>query len=286
VIEIRFHGRGGQGAVVASELLAQAAFRDGKQPQSFPFFGVERRGAPVTAFARIDREPIRLRTSITEPDIVVVLDPGLMQDPAVTEGLATRGLLLVNTHLPPEELAAPPTVRRATVDANRIALDHGLGTPTMPIVNTTVLGALARVSGIVSLEALDAAIEAHVPARFEENCRAAVEGFARVLSAPPTPRPPASPSAPRPPRSIEPLPEAPFASASSERRSTSTWRTLRPVIHRERCTRCNFCWKYCPDDALAFDPAGFPVLRAEYCKGCGICATECPPRTIDMVAEA
>ena len=67
---------------------------------------------------------------------------------------------------------------------------------------------------------------------------------------------------------------------------TSTWRTLTPVIHLEHCTKCNFCWKFCPDDAIEFDANGFPKIRLEYCKGCGICAVECPPKTIEMVAEA
>ncbi|MFI5413715.1 MAG: 2-oxoacid:acceptor oxidoreductase family protein, partial [Candidatus Lutacidiplasmatales archaeon] len=143
MIEIRFHGRGGQGAVLASELLAQAAFLDGKAPQSFPFFGVERRGSPVTAFARIDDKPIRVRTSITQPDIVVVLDPGLLKSTPVADGLRPGGLLLINSRHPPAEILAPPGARRATVDASRIALAHGLGSVTMPVVNTVMLGALA-----------------------------------------------------------------------------------------------------------------------------------------------
>ncbi|EQD62299.1 hypothetical protein B1B_07325, partial [mine drainage metagenome] len=96
MLEIRFHGRGGQGAVVASELLAEAVFLDGKVAQSFPFFGVERRGAPVTAFTRIEDHPIQIRSFIEEPDVVVVLDPGLLRDTPVTEGLKPGGLLLVN----------------------------------------------------------------------------------------------------------------------------------------------------------------------------------------------
>ena len=108
MIEIRFHGRGGQGAVLASEMLAQAAFLDGKVPQSFPFFGVERRGAPVTAYARIDEKLISVRTSITAPDIVVVLDPGLLKTQPVADGLKPGGLVLVNSRKPPAEIAAPP----------------------------------------------------------------------------------------------------------------------------------------------------------------------------------
>ena len=189
MIEIRFHGRGGQGAVVASELLAQAAFLDGKLPQSFPFFGVERRGAPVTAFTRIDTHPIGVRTSITTPDVVVVLDPGLLSQTRVTEGLKPNGLLLVNTPKPVENLEAPEGMRRAAVDATRIALDHGLGTPMLPIVNTAILGALARATGVVSLAAVNRAIGKFVPGRPEENRLAATDGFANCTDVRPRPSP-------------------------------------------------------------------------------------------------
>ena len=283
-LEIRFHGRGGQGAVVASELLAQAAFLDGKMPQSFPFFGVERRGAPVTAYTRIDDHPIGVRTSITTPDIVVVLEPSLLRTQPVTDGLREDGLLLVNTRNPAEELTIPVPARRATVDANQIAVAHGLGSLTMPIVNTAVLGALAAASGVVSLEALDRAIEEFVPARRAENRAAAADGYhaVRVVEA----NLPFTPPVPRVVALTQPLPEGPMATLSSELLHTSAWRTLRPVIHLDRCTRCNFCWKFCPDDAFSFDEKGYPVLRADYCKGCGICAVECPPHAIEMMAEA
>jgi 2-oxoacid:acceptor oxidoreductase gamma subunit (pyruvate/2-ketoisovalerate family)/2-oxoacid:acceptor oxidoreductase delta subunit (pyruvate/2-ketoisovalerate family) len=284
VIEIRFHGRGGQGAVIASELLAQAAFLDGKIPQSFPFFGVERRGAPVTAFTRIDDHPIEVRTSITAPDVVVVLDPGLLRTTPVTDGLKPGGLLLVNTPLTPEQLRAPSGIHRAAVDATHIALSHGLGTAMLPIVNTAVLGALARASGVVSLEALSRAIEQFVPAKPQENQEAARGGFSSVSFADcgATLVPVAAASV----GSGRALPDGPMASLSSELNHTAAWRTFTPVIHLARCTKCNFCWKFCPDDAIDFDANGFPRIRLEYCKGCGICAAECPPKTIEMVAEA
>ncbi len=284
MIEIRFHGRGGQGAVVASELLAQAAFLDGKQPQSFPFFGVERRGAPVTAYARVDDRPVGLRTSITHPDVVVVLDPGLLATEAVTEGLRPNGLLLVNTPHGPESLAAPKGIRRAAVDATHIALAHNLGTPMLPIVNTAVLGALSRATGVVSLEALSRAIGQFVPAHPEENRLAAQDGFLGVSVTEAGPSPPLPPTKERAPPLV--LPEGPIATLSSETIHTAAWRTFTPVIHLDRCTKCNFCWKFCPDDAIEFDARGYPVLRLAYCKGCGICAAECPPKTIEMVAEA
>jgi 2-oxoacid:acceptor oxidoreductase gamma subunit (pyruvate/2-ketoisovalerate family) len=187
MIEIRFHGRGGQGAVVASELLAQAAFLEGLEPQSFPFFGVERRGAPVTAYARIDRRPILVRTRITTPDIVVVLEPSLFNVVPVTLGLRPEGLLLVNSTHAPGELRSPHQGPRATVDATSTALECQLGTIATPIVNTALLGALARASGVVQMDSLLRAIERFVPARPAENRRAAELGFARVRLASPQP---------------------------------------------------------------------------------------------------
>ncbi len=280
MLEVRFHGRGGQGAVLASELLAHAAFLDGKWPQSFPFFGVERRGAPVTAYVRIDDRPIALRTSITVPDVVVVLETGLLRTVPVTDGLREGGLLLVNSALPPELIEVPIPVRTATVDATGIARARGLGSPTMPIVNTAMLGALARATGVVSLDAVRGSI-VHVPAKPRENREAAADGFAAVRSGEGRHLPVA-----RRAERAPPLPEGPIAAVPSSTLVTSSWRTLRPVIRLEKCTRCNFCWKYCPDDAIELDPSGFPVIREAHCKGCGICAAECPPKTIEMVLDA
>ncbi|MCI4339756.1 MAG: 2-oxoacid:acceptor oxidoreductase family protein [Thermoplasmata archaeon] len=282
MIEVRFHGRGGQGAVVAAELLAQAAFLDGRIPQSFPFFGVERRGAPVTSFARLDRGPIGVRASITTPDVVVVLEPGLLRTQPVTDGLRSGGLLLVNTSASPEEIPLPVPGRVATVDATQIALARKLGSATMPIVNTAVLGALARASDIVSIASVEHAIERFVPARASENRAAALDGYAAVRTSPGLVRT----AVPRPAIARALVPEGPVASASSRALPTAGWRTLRPIVHLDRCTRCNFCWKYCPDAAIGFDGAGFPVIDLDHCKGCGICAEECPPKTIEMVAEA
>jgi len=281
--EVRFHGRGGQGAVLAAELLAQAAFLDGRVPQSFPFFGVERRGAPVTSFTRLDDHPIGVRTMITTPDLVVVLEPGLLLTQPVTDGLKEGGLLLVNTRRAPEELRLGAPGRIATVDATQIALSHGLGSPTLPIVNTAMLGAIAKASGIVSLAAVERAVERFVPARPRENRLAAQDGFAtvRVAEGLVVPR-----AAPPPARAAAPFPDGPVASISTRTLPTAGWRTFRPVVHNERCTRCNFCWKFCPDAAIGFDADGYPVIDLDHCKGCGICAAECPPTTIEMVAEA
>ena len=153
LIEIRWHGRGGQGAVTSAELLAQAAISEGKYAQAFPSFGPERRGAPVLAFVRISgREPIRIRAEITQPDAVVVLDPGLLSIVNVISGLKENGILVINTKKSFKDIAAQfkAKCRLAKVDATAIAREI-LG---VPITNTTMVGALVRASGVVELESL------------------------------------------------------------------------------------------------------------------------------------
>lgn len=183
--ELRIHGRGGQGAVIASKLLASALFLEGKSVQSFPAFGVERRGAPVTAFLRLSDGPILLRCEVTAPDDLVVLDPTLIAAVDVAAGLKPGGTVLVNAEEGPETF--PGLVGRfrvATVDASAIARRHGLGSKTQPIVNTAILGAFAAFSGIVGLESVCRAIEAEVP-RPEANVAAAREAAAAIHAAPP-----------------------------------------------------------------------------------------------------
>jgi len=181
MIEIRFHGRGGQGAVIGANLLAEAAFRDGKDVQAFPYFGVERRGAPVTAFTKIDDRPIRVKSNIYEPDYIIVLDPSLVGNIDITEGLKPGGKVLVNTTRKPEELKKVLGDNVACVDANGIAIKHRLGSKNAPIVNTAILGAFAKYTGVIKLEHLVQAIKDSVPTKHEENAAAAMEAFESVL---------------------------------------------------------------------------------------------------------
>lgn len=165
--EVRFHGRGGQGSVTAAKILAHAAFLEDRNSQAFPFFGAERRGAPVMAFARIDDRPIRLRTQVHEPDCVVVLDPLLLRVMDVTKGLKPGGVVVVSTEREPGSLGIAGRV--ATVDALGIARAE-LG---RPLVNAPVLGALSRATGAVRLESLLKALEAFFPPKVaERNARA------------------------------------------------------------------------------------------------------------------
>ncbi len=150
MIEIRFHGRGGQGAVTSAELLALAAIGEGKYAQAFPSFGPERRGAPVVAFCRIGDERIRIRANVYEPDIVVVLDASLLKIVNVAAGLKSNGILVTTSPDSPENVKEHLSIRNriAVVDALRIAREL-LG---VPITNTTMLGSLIKASGLVKKE--------------------------------------------------------------------------------------------------------------------------------------
>lgn len=180
MIAIRFHGRGGQGAVIASKLLASAFFREGWQVQAFPSFGAERSGAPVMAFLRADREPITLHYQVYEPDHVIVLDPVLLDTIDVTSGLREGGLVIANSPRAPGALNVPEEFNVVTCDATAIALAHGLGTRTMPIVNTAMAGAFAAATSLVTLRSVLDSIPDLVPAGIAANQLAAQQAFARV----------------------------------------------------------------------------------------------------------
>jgi len=154
MVEIRWHGRGGQGAKTVSQLLAGAALRRGRYVQAFPEYGPERSGAPVKAFTRLDTKEIRLHCSVYEPDIVVVLDPTLLhaKEVRVTEGLKRHGILLVNTAHSPEEVRRQTGFagKILTLDAETLARSVGAR-----FSNIVMLGALARVLGDISLEDLE-----------------------------------------------------------------------------------------------------------------------------------
>ncbi len=177
MLEIRFHSRGGQGGVVAGKLLAVAVFKEGLYVQSFPTFGVERRAAPVMAFVRVDDQPIRIRTQIYHPDHIVILDQSLLQMIDVTQGLKPGGTILINTEKKPEEFDFKGDFKVVTVDASSIAVKHGLGSVTQPIVNTSILGAVSKVLKVAKIESIVSAIEEEVPAKVEANAAAAREAY-------------------------------------------------------------------------------------------------------------
>jgi pyruvate ferredoxin oxidoreductase gamma subunit/2-oxoisovalerate ferredoxin oxidoreductase gamma subunit len=184
MIEIRTHGRGGQGAVIASEILADAFFREKKFVQAFPAFGVERRGAPVVSFTRVSDGEIRERCEIYEPDHLVVLDPVLIETVNITVGLKRGGWIVINTNRDMCGSGLCDAYRVATVDANSIALKYGLGSRSAPIVNTAIVGAFAGATKLVGIKAVLEAIAEFVPVRKENNMKAAEEAYKSLIVAP------------------------------------------------------------------------------------------------------
>jgi pyruvate ferredoxin oxidoreductase gamma subunit len=174
--EIRIHGRGGQGSVVTAEILAIAAFEDGKFSQAFPYLGGggDRRGAPVQAFLRISDRPIRLHSKIHDPDYVIVQDPTLVKEVEVGKGLKPGGLLIVNSEKAPQDLGLTSGIRTVAVPATRIALEV-IG---RPIMNTALMGAFSAISQEVSLPAVLRAIRTKFPGEVgEKNALAAQKMF-------------------------------------------------------------------------------------------------------------
>lgn len=178
--EIKFYGRGGQGVVVASVILANAAFKEGKSVQAFPFYGIERRGAPVAAYTRIDTKPIRARGQVHEPDVVVVLDPYLIGLLDVTQGLKPKGIIILNTDKKPKDFDFSKKFNVYCCDATQIAVKYSLGTIIQPIVNTVILGAFSRATGIVKLESIIKTIPEKISLKPQDNIQAAKEAFEAV----------------------------------------------------------------------------------------------------------
>ena len=284
--EIRFHGRGGQGAVTAANILAVAAFFEGKDVQAFPVFGVERRGAPVAAFLRMDESPIDIRTQIYEPDAVVVLDPTLLDVVDVTSGLKEGGPIIINSAKDPSEFCFS-NGKVATVDATRIAVRNGLGTETNPIVNTAILGAVSKALGNVGMDAIMKAIDETAPVQKDANKKASGEAYDAVrMWGENRPESTGGECRSQPEKvckliSLGACNNNPGCAADYK---TGTWRTLRPVVDPDKCRKCWVCIQYCPDSSIDEGVESI-VIDLDHCKGCGICAYECKFGAIEMTAE-
>jgi len=287
-IEIRWHGRGGQGAVTSAELLALAAIEEGKFAQAFPSFGPERRGAPVLVFNRVsDVNPIRARVSVTNPDIVVILDPGLIYITDVTSGLKEGGVLIINTTKTlvdiTSELNGP--WKLAVVNATSIAREM-LG---VPIVNTTMLGALVKATGIIELESLTEPLKERFGARAKGNidaCRKAYEETEIAELSGIVEKPRKTFETETFPSWQELLPGCVVTEAGNAKQyRTGDWKSERPVLDHQKCIKCGICYLFCPEGCIGQNEDGYFEANLYYCKGCGICARECWTEAIKMVEE-
>ncbi len=294
MFEVRFHGRGGQGSVLAAQALATAAFLEGKFAVAFPYFGAERRGAPVQAFTRIDTQKIRVKTRIYAPDAVVVLDNKLASHVDVVDGLQDGGVAVVNSTLVPEEVELSAVVDLVTVDATGLALDH----TGKAVTNAPMLGAFAAATGVVDLASVGKAILEVLAPRIgrtlaQRNATAA-EAASKSLA---RGRSRGGKTYAAVQRWTPPVGDLPLGIATKALRTenglvgpgstveneTGTWRDFAPVLHMEECTNCLLCWFFCPDGAIEKEQEGLSI-DYYHCKGCGICAQVCPTGAILMQA--
>lgn len=264
MIEIRFHGRGGQGAVTGTRILATALYYEGKFTQGIPMYGTERRGAPVVSFLRIGEERINERDLVHEPDMVIVLDPLLGKSVPVTDGLKKGGIVLINHPRGGREAGLGGDFKVASVDATNIALEE-IG---RPITNTAILGAFAKITGSVSLESLEQAINDNWSGRIAEmNINAVRKAYEQANA----------------PVDVSDLPPQKVETKPGEL-DVASWRVYTPVLDADKCIGCKRCYILCPEVAISMaeDKA---VINYKYCKGCGVCTEECPVKAIDFVQE-
>ena len=299
-VQLRFHGRGGQGVKLASRIVGRAAFLSGRLVQDSPLYGAERRGAPVVAFTRLSAgEPIVDRGYVERPDVVVVMDDSLLGTSAagVLDGVDGATLVVANSRQPQaalrERFAIPGAVVAADVSATALAVlgRHVLSAPVAALtVKATGVTTWASLALAIDVELRDAGVD---PARIGPNLVAARRIFDAAPCVPLTARPRAAPAAapsPSPPYVVPRLPARVAAptirvGGTSALRTTEGWRTSRPVVDLARCTRCFLCFVLCPEGAIALGADDAPIVDYAHCKGCLVCATECPPHAIAEVPE-
>lgn len=290
---VRFHGRGGQGAKTASRILGTAAFLEGFVAQDSPIYGAERRGAPVSAFTRIAREPIHERGLIARPDLVVIGDASLIHDPAarVLDGIDERTAVFVNSPLAAEQFGAQASLpgRLTTLDLTDIALqqfgERGWISALLGAVAGRLVG-LRRESirDAIARELTDLGLAASA---IERNQAVGMQCYDGVGTVPVVA---GARQSNVPARLQEPRYEPPTrgtarisAAANSVLRETGGWRTFRPVLVPDKCNGCWLCFAYCPDGVISMTKDDRPVIDYDHCKGCQICVHECP--TEALVAE-
>lgn len=246
--------------MVAAKLLAQAAARSGFQAQSFASYGALRRGGKVEGYVRISEEALLLRCKMYSADYLVIMDEALLNDTDVARSLKEKGKILLNTSKTKADFPALVDFDLNTVDAYRVAREKGLVIPGgMPVINTTLLGALVGILKVIPVEDLIEVIKTNTP-KSDQNAECAAEGYQHAVTA------------------FEDKEE--MTPAADDGAAGSVTMKKFPVYDPERmkrCHSCQICFMVCPSVAIAFegDPIRFEVNRA-VCTGCGICIEECP----------
>ena len=294
MIRIRFHGRGGHGVKTASRIVGTAAFLSGFEVQDSPIYGAERRGAPVTAFTRISDERILERGVIERPDLIVVGDETLLEDPAANtlSGHSTAAAIFVNAERGAaiaQGVLDPAKVE--SFDLARLTLDR-LGKASA--LSTGLAAVAAKLVGVCSVAKLEEAIREELASlgvpgdTIEKNVELAKTAYESV--------PTVELIRPEGSGSSEPVHRVGYegpargspsilAPGNARLRNTGSWRVDRPEIDRDQCTRCALCLTCCPEGAITLDDEGYPVIDYDHCKGCMICLERCPLRAVAEVKE-
>lgn len=297
MFRIRFHGRGGQGMKTASRILGTAFFLEGFEVQDAPRYGAERRGAPIFAYVRADRQAILERGVIHRPDLVIVADDSLVPVPGagVLSDLDAHSVLLINSDESPEvwqhRLNIHNTILTLPAEAEERA--------ELRFIGAACSGAAARLVGVISREKLCQAIRDEIAplgkALIETNLNKALSAFdlMEAHTGKVTESKDITANEYESPDWVE-LPfedarvaaPAIHAAATSVKVKTGLWRTLRPVIDYARCNHCWWvCSTFCPDGAIDVDADGLPHIDYDHCKGCMVCVAQCPPHAIEAVSE-
>jgi pyruvate ferredoxin oxidoreductase gamma subunit len=292
-MRIRFHGRGGHGVKTASRIVGTAADQVGYFCQDSSLYGAERRGAPVSAFTRISERPILERGTVTHPDLIVLADETLLNDPAagVLQGLEAASALFINTasigSLISQRALPVPVWFVDVTEKTRQWLGRGSS------LSAGLSAAAARLCGLIPEPALLAAMREEFAALgvgaddIENNLQIARDVFAML---------PQADFHPVEASTAEPLVRVSYdgvlagtptvlAAGNAVLRHTGTWRVERPVIDRALCTACRLCQLMCPDAAISLDERGFPTIDYDHCKGCLICGAVCPVDAIGYERE-
>lgn len=293
MLRLRFHGRGGQGAKVASRVLGTAAFLEGYNTQDFPLYGAERRGAPITAFTRISGESIMERGVVSEPDIVIVMDETLLSDPraAPLSGLKKGGIVFVNTPRGSLETKEGYEIEDhvITLDITKISLDM-IGEPVLSSLASAVAARIAGIGEDALKGALKKELSGIISDRelIDKNAEAALHCYNAIV--------PIQIKTEEGGREGEKIITMPFetarvsspsinAAGNTPLRKTGNWRIFRPVWNYDICTKCMTCVARCPEGCIRVNEEGYPSTDYDNCKGCLVCVEECPVGAISKVRE-
>lgn len=296
MFRVRLHGRGGQGVKTASQVLGTAAFLSGYQAQDFPLYGAERRGAPVVAFTRFSQQPILERGPISIPDLLLIGDETLLEDPQAAPicGSDEQTAVFVNSEKDPQIL-------KGSFNLPSLPIACGLTKLCLQYLNngmvrsTALAAAGARLTGLITLEDLLESVEIELEAMgiagppLQSNLDLVREVFG-VLD--PVTIKEREDSALSPSKlmvleqkDVQDAAPLIMATGNMVQRKTGNWRIHRPEIDYEDCNHCMICYARCPEGVIKMDPEGKPVIDYDHCKGCMICAQECPKHSIKTLWE-